>query len=146
MDYRSPDEAYYDRLVEPRYNSLSEQEQIDQCIQLSMVNSEQNQLEECLQLSMINYIEHNIFENEKKSNILFEKYEPILQKYKKINRYDVKINEFNNFIGPIIDDYCRTGISLELEEDHYNDIITTVNSIRLNNEEKELMNQLFSKK
>ncbi len=128
MEYRPPDEYYWDRLIEPT-NQIPNP----------------NELEECLELSMLQYIEKSMLDHELKSSELYEKYKKILLKYNRLNQYDTKIKEFTSYIEPIMDEYSKHHISIQLDEESYQSIMNIVNSIRLTQEEKDLMNQLFSK-
>ncbi len=128
MEYRPPDEYYTERLVQP-----------------TRIPPNPNELEECLQISMIQYIEQSMLEHELKSSELYEKYKKILLKYKRLNQYDSKIQDFTSYIEPIMYEYSKHGISIPLDDETHQNIMAIVNSIRLTQEEKELMNQLFSK-
>ncbi len=127
MEYRPPDEYYSERLVEPPRIEYP------------------NELEECLKLSMIQYIEKNMIDHELKYSEIYEKYKKILLKYRRLNQYDSKIKDFTSYIEPIMDEYARHRIPIQLDDESYHNIMSIVNSIRLTQEEKELMNQLFSK-
>jgi hypothetical protein len=127
MNYRQPDPYIQQRLVNNPSTSSS------------------NELEECLQISMLQYIENSIIDHAVKYTELYEKYKQILLKYKRLNQYDSKIKDFTSYIEPIMDDYSKHGIPIHLDEESYVNMMSIINSIRLSEEEKELMNQLFSK-
>lgn len=128
MEDREPDTYIHERMIDD--------------IQHPIHN---NEIEECLQLSMLQYIETSILDHELKYSELYEKYKQILLKYKRLNQYDSKIKEFTSYIEPIMDDYSKHGISIQLDNESYNNMLLIINSIRLSEEEKELMTQLFSK-
>jgi hypothetical protein len=125
MEYRQPDQYYSDRLVGN--------------------TTIPNELEECLQLSMIQYIEDSIIDHHLKYSELYEKYKKILLKYQRLNQYDSSIKEFTSYIEPIMNEYSMHGNPIQLDEESYQNIMVTIHSIRLIEEEKTLMNQLFSK-
>lgn len=125
MEYRNPDSYYSEQLSPSPYVS--------------------DDLQTCLQLSMNQYIEEQTLNAELKYSELYSKYQKILLKYRKLNCYDSTIKDFTSYIEPIMDEYSRTGISIQLDDATFTTMMATVNSIRLNTEEKQLMNQLFSK-
>lgn len=127
MDYRQPDSYVQQRIVNTPYTSSP------------------NELDECLQISMLQYIENSIIDHAVKYTELYEKYKQILLKYKRLNQYDSKIKDFTSYIEPIMDDYSKHGIPIHLDDESYLNMMSIINSIRLSEEEKELMNQLFSK-
>lgn len=124
---RSPDQFYTEQLLPS--NPLNESEQIE----LS------------LQQSMLNYIQNNIQQHEEKFNLLYSKYKIILNKYKKLNRYDEDIRNFNDYIEPIVVQYCRDNNPIQLDSFTYDSIMKTIKSIRLTKDDIILMTQLFSK-
>jgi hypothetical protein len=127
MNYREPDSYIHQRLVNnPTISSYDE-------------------LEQCLEISMLQYIENSIIDYEVNYIELYEKYKQILLKYKRLNQYDSKIKEFTSYIEPIMDEYSKHGIPIQLNQESYINMMSIINSIRLSEEEKELMNQLFSK-
>jgi hypothetical protein len=117
----------------------------EQLVQQQLTISSEDDVERCLQLSMVEYIEQSILNQETKYTELYSKYKTILLKYKKLNQYDSTIRDFTSYIEPIVDEYCKHSISIELDEESYLNIINIIQSIRLTTEEKELMFQLFSK-
>jgi hypothetical protein len=127
MEYREPDQYYNEQLTTDTLNYSS------------------NDLEQCLELSMLQYIEKSMVDQQIKYSELYSKYKQILLKYKRLNYYDSTIRDFTSYIEPIMDEYSKHGIPVKLDDDTYKHIISIVNSIRLTEEEKELMNQLFSK-
>jgi len=128
MEYRQPDQYYNDRLIGNSYDG-----------------NHPNELEECLRLSMEQYIENSIMDQQLKYTELYEKYKKILLKYQRLNRYDSTIQEFTSYIEPIMNEYAMNGNPIGLDHESYQNIMVTINSIRLTEEEKSLMNQLFSK-
>lgn len=128
MEYRTPDQYYSEQLID---NNQSIREP--------------NELEKCLELSMLEYIETSLLQHELKSSKLYSKYKQILLKYEKLNKYDSSIRDFTSYIEPIMYEFSQTGLPVELDSISYNNLFVTINSIRLTVEEKELMTQLFSK-
>lgn len=139
-DIRPPDPVKRERLIDPpyqeyNYNFYNKNEydyDIDDILKMSLENFELEEEQKVL----------DFLSNERKK--LFEKYDNIKKKIRKIQFFDTINNPLYEIIVAIIEMYEMEAINTyKLDEKSYNDIMKLIKSIRLTNEEKELLVKLI---
>ena len=79
-----------------------------------------------------------------KTKIRVQTFKDVLFKIKKISMIDPKILKFYNIIASIIDSYCACSIDIyECDKTMYDEIFSTLKTIRLTTHELELFKNLF---
>jgi hypothetical protein len=79
-----------------------------------------------------------------KTRLRIESFKDVLFKIKKISMIDAKILKFYNIIEPIIESYCACNIDIyECDKALYDEIFSTLKTIRLTESEFGLFKNLF---
>jgi hypothetical protein len=141
-DIRPPDEVYTDRLIPDTYadgNSNNYDDDLNEAIYNSL-KSYKELTDKCE------------IDTEKKLFELFEteklhrkrELEPILQKMKKLIKYDVEANDVYIIIDPIMDAYMHLHIDyIAIDYALYERIFDFLNKIRLTNNEKDIFERII---
>lgn len=80
----------------------------------------------------------------KKSNLRLKSFKDVLFKIKKISMLDKQVFNFYNIIEPIINSYCECNIDIyKCNKDMYNEIFSTLKTIRITVIELELFKKLI---
>jgi hypothetical protein len=79
-----------------------------------------------------------------KTRLRVQSFKYVLLKIKKISMIDPQILKFYNIIEPMIDSYCGCNIDIhECDKAMYDEIFSTLKTIRLTETELELFKNLF---
>ena len=79
-----------------------------------------------------------------KTRLRVQTFKDVLLKIKKISMIDPQILKFYNIIEPMIDSYCACNIDIyECDKAMYDEIFSTLKTIRLTESELELFKNLF---
>ena len=106
----------------------------DKALQLAFIESMKEQEEyEKKRLEML-----------EKIRLRVQTFKDVLLKIKKISMIDPEILKFYNIIEPMIDSYCACNIDIyECDKAMYDEIFSTLKTIRLTDSELELFKNLF---
>ena len=128
---RPPDNTIREILIN-NYNIISGD--YDNELQLAFIESIKEQEEyEKKRLEML-----------EKTRLRVQSFKDVLFKIKKISMIDPKILKFYNIISSVIDSYCACSIDIyECDKVMYNEIFSTLKTIRLTIAELELFKKLF---
>lgn len=135
---RPPDNTIREILVNDYYYNDNiipyDYDEYDNALQLAFIASMKEQEEyEKKQLEML-----------EKTRLRVQTFKDVLFKIKKISMIDPQILKFYNIIEPMVDSYCACNIDIyECDKAMYNEIFSTLKTIRLTESELELFKNLF---
>jgi hypothetical protein len=137
QEIRPPDNPIREILVNDYYNDNiipCDYDDYDNALQLAYLESIKEQEEyEKKQLEML-----------EKTRLRVQSFKYVLLKIKKISMIDPQILKFYNIIEPMIDSYCGCNIDIhECDKAMYDEIFSTLKTIRLTETELELFKNLF---
>jgi hypothetical protein len=137
QEIRPPDNPIREILVNDYYNDNiipCDYDDYDNALQLAYLESIKEQEEyEKKQLEML-----------EKTRLRVQSFKDVLLKIKKISMIDPQILKFYNIIEPMIDSYCGCNIDIhECDKAMYDEIFSTLKTIRLTETELELFKNLF---
>jgi hypothetical protein len=136
--------------IRPPDNTIREILVNDYCYNDNIIPCDYDEYDNALQLAYLESIKEQE-EYEKKQLEMLEKtrlrvqsFKDVLLKIKKISMIDPQILKFYNIIEPMIDSYCGCNIDIyECDNAMYDEIFTTLKTIRLSESELELFKNLF---
>lgn len=111
-----------------------------------IINDEDYELKLAISKSIKEQEEHEKKQLEimKKSNLRVQTFKDVLFKIKKISMIDNQILNLYNIIQPIINSYCVCNIDIyKCNKNMYNEIFSTLKTIRLSEVESELFKKLI---
>ena len=138
QEIRPPDNTIREILVNDYYYNDNiipcDYDDYDNALQLAFIASIKEQEEyEKKRLEML-----------EKTRLRVQTFKDVLLKIKKISMIDPQILKFYNTIEPIIESYCACNIDIyECDKAMYNEIFSTLKTIRLTELEIELFKNLF---
>jgi hypothetical protein len=137
QEIRPPDNPIREILVNNYYNNNIipyDYDEYDNELQLAFIESIKEQEEyEKKQLEML-----------EKTRLRVQTFKDVLFKIKKISMIDSQILKLYNIIEPMIDSYCACNIDIyECDKAMYDEIFSTLKTIRLTESELELFKNLF---
>jgi hypothetical protein len=138
QEIRPPDNTIREILVNDYYYNDNiipcDYDEYDNALQLAFIASMKEQEEyEKKRLEML-----------EKTRLRVQSFKDILLKIKKISMIDPQILKFYNIIEPMIDSYCACNIDIyECDKAMYDEIFSTLKTIRLTESELELFKNLF---
>ena len=138
QEVRPPDNTIREMLVNDYYYNDNiipcDYDEYDNALQLAFIASMKEQEEyEKKRLEML-----------EKTRLRVQSFKDILLKIKKISMIDPQILKFYNIIEPMIDSYCACNIDIyECDKAMYDEIFSTLKTIRLTESELELFKNLF---
>lgn len=137
-EIRPPDNTIREILVNDYYYNDNiipcDYDDYDNALQLAFIASIKEQEEyEKKRLEML-----------EKTRLRVQTFKDVLLKIKKISMIDPQILKFYNIIEPMIDSYCACNIDIyECDKAMYDEIFSTLKTIRLTESELELFKNLF---
>ena len=138
QEIRPPDNPIREMLVNDYYYNDNiipcDYDDYDNALQLAFIESMKEQEEyEKKQLEML-----------EKTRLRVQTFKDVLLKIKKISMIDPQILKLYNIIEPMIDSYCACNIDIyECDNAMYDEIFSTLKTIRLTESELELFKNLF---
>ena len=140
----------FDEEIRPPDNTIREILVNDYYYNDNIIPCDYDDYDNALQLAFIASIKEQE-EYEKKRLEMLEKtrlrvqtFKDVLLKIKKISMIDPQILKFYNIIEPMIDSYCACNIDIyECDKAMYDEIFSTLKTIRLTESELELFKNLF---
>jgi hypothetical protein len=145
QEIRPPDNPIREILVNNYYNN-----NYNDYDNINTIPIEYDEYDDELQLAYIESIkEHEEYEKKRlemleKTRLRFQTFKDVLLKIKKISMIDPQILKFYNIIEPMIDSYCAGNIDIyECDKSMYDEIFSTLKTIRLTELELELFKKLF---
>ena len=138
QEIRPPDNPIREMLVNDYYYNDNiipcDYDDYDNALQLAFIESMKEQEEyEKKQLEML-----------EKTRLRVQTFKDVLLKIKKISMIDPQILKLYNIIEPMIDSYCACNIDIyECDKAMYDEIFSTLKTIRLTESELELFKNLF---
>lgn len=138
QEIRPPDNTIREILVNDYYYNDNiipcDYDDYDNALQLAFIASIKEQEEyEKKRLEML-----------EKTRLRVQTFKDVLLKIKKISMIDPQILKFYNIIEPMIDSYCACNIDIyECDKAMYDEIFSTLKTIRLTESELELFKNLF---
>jgi hypothetical protein len=138
-EIRPPDNTIREILVNDYYYDNNNiipcvYDEYDRALQLAFIESIKEQEEyEKKRLEML-----------EKTRLRVQTFKDVLLKIKKISMIDPEILKFYNIIEPMIDSYCACNIDIhECDKAMYDEIFSTLKTIRLTESELQLFKNLF---
>jgi len=136
--------------IRPPDNTIREILVNDYCYNDNIIPCDYDEYDNALQLAYLESIKEQE-EYEKKQLEMLEKtrlrvqtFKDVLFKIKKISMIDSQILKLYNIIEPMIDSYCACNIDIyECDKAMYDEIFSTLKTIRLTESELELFKNLF---
>ncbi len=136
--------------VRPPDNTIREILVNDYCYNDNIIPCDYDDYDNALQLAFIESMkEQEEYEKKRlemleKTRLRVQSFKDILLKIKKISMIDPQILKFYNIIEPMIDSYCACNIDIyECDKAMYDEIFSTLKTIRLTESELELFKNLF---
>jgi hypothetical protein len=138
QEIRPPDNTIREILVNDYYYNDNiipcDYDDYDNALQLAFIASIKEQEE----------YEKKRLEILEKTRLRVQTFKDVLLKIKKISMIDPQILKFYNIIEPMIDSYCACNIDIyECDKAMYDEIFSTLKTIRLTESELELFKNLF---
>ncbi len=142
-EVRQPDEYYSETLCHG-YNDS----ELDLAINMSLEEQfEKNKIEIAIEKSILEGIQmekQKELDEKQKRIDKRNKYKELLLRIKRVGFYDTKLKDFYEIIRNMIDEICeRNNESYKVDDSLFSFLTGTLKTIRLTNEDKELISNLF---